>query len=306
MKTRYSILIICLLALIATGCKKENNGRIRIFAENMRNGSKILINPDDPSDAYWVTGETIAINGTSYEIKEDDDGYYLEGVNTLATAIYPGSGDEYNDIEVNGNEVVLKRLTVNFLDEGYGNINVVFPMAAVPNDDDQLFFSHLTGGLKITLEAPDHAIEVASVKIVAQGTSQPTNLSVNGVTATARWAVQGPTLPHGEVGDMEDDYNAAYACEMNIDFVTTGMRWNEYDELVPYVSPGITLYGDTYGNHDSRTFYVPITINSIQYLTVTGYSNTGEQLFHVTKDLGEGNHNIVPNTMYTVPPIQIN
>ena len=120
MKTRYSILIISLLALFATGCKKENNGRIRIFAENMRGDSKIQIDPEDPNNSCWVAGEYISIGGTNYEINEDDEGFYIQCDNLSGTAIYPGSGDEYNDIEVIGSEVVIKRLTVNFLDEGSG------------------------------------------------------------------------------------------------------------------------------------------------------------------------------------------
>ena len=306
MKTRYSIFIICLLALIATGCKKESNGRIRIFAENMRNDSKILIDPEDIDESTWALGESILIGGSAYEICEDEYGFYINGVvATNGTAIYPGSGDDYNDIEVSGSEVVLKRLAVNFIsDNGFiseTQHSVVFPMAAVLNDDDdELHFQHLTGGLMLTLQVNSQPVEVASVKIVAQSASTVQNLGVNfgENSVTARWAVQGPTLPHGEVGENEDDYNAAYACEMNINFTNTDNGTE------------VTRFGATI-SYDGLTFCVPITINSLHSLTVTGYSSAGAQLFHITKDLLDENDSpveipILRNTMYTIPTIEIN
>lgn len=304
MKTRYSILIICLLALFATGCKKESNSRIRIFAENMRGDSKIIVDYEEDEDgnrsftSSWVAGEYISIGGINYEINEDDEGFYIQCDYLQGTAIYPGSGDEYNDIEVNGTEVVLKRLTVNFIsDWGYVSETqhkVVFPMVAVPSND-QLLFKHLTGGLMLTLQATDHTVDVASVKIVAQGTAPFTNLGENGFTA--RWEVQGPTLPHGEVGETTGDYNAAYACEMNVDFTKT-------DNGTGVTTSGVSIFGDYY-YQESLSFCVPITISSFSSITVTGYSSTGAQLFHVTKDLTSSPITILRNTMYTVPPIEI-
>ena len=307
MKTRYSFLLIFLLALMATGCKKEYNGRVRIFAENMRNDSKILIDPEYIDEATWVAEETILIGGRTYEIcGNEDDGFYIEDVpeNASGIAIYPGGGDNYNDIEVIGNEVNIRRLAVSFLGESNNVQEVVFPMVAALNGD-QLHFKHLTAGLKVTLVAPDHPIDLASVKIVAQAQNleQSDIIEVNGMTA--RWAVQGPSVPHGDVGSATGNYPAAFACEMNIDVLTISERYNEYNESVPFRYPGITLYGDEYGNHDSRSFCVPITIKKLRYITVTGYSYSGTQLFHVTKDLGS-DQVINRNTMYTVPPIEIN
>ena len=183
-------------------------------------------------------------------------------------------------------------------------------MAATANGD-QLYFKHLTAGLSITLVAPEYEIEVASIKIVAQSTDpEMSNVVVNDddIAVTARWSVQGPTLPHGDVGEATADYPASCASEMNIDFVTTIPTWNEDDECVPYLYPALTLHGSEY-YRPRHTFYVPITINSLRYLTVTGYSTTGAQLFHVTKDLcpEEGDHEIAieANKMYTLPDIMI-
>jgi len=210
--------------------------------------------------------------------------------------------------------VVIKRLMIDFHNysiednEGndsyyyyYGAESVVFPMAASATaNSSQLHFNHLTGGLKITLEKNTYdRIDIASIKIVAQSGATVQNLSANGVTA--RWEVQGPALPHGEIGDMEDDYVAAHACEMNFDFATTQYVYdNSLQDYVLTTTSGITMnyWGDT------RTFCVPITLSSLQYLTVTGYSASGEQLFHVTKDLGS-DQTITRNHMYTVPTIQI-
>ena len=93
---------------------------------------------------------------------------------------------------------------------------------------------------------------------------------------------------------------------MNIDFITTdytGM-WMEQDEYwveVPTHYPGLTL--SPYYYNEPKTFYIPITISSLRYLTVIGYSSTGSQLFNVTKDLGSA-RTIEPNHMYTIPTIE--
>ena len=318
MKTRYSILIICLLALFATGCKKENNGHIRIFTENMRGDSKILINPNEIDHSTWMLGEYIAINGNPYMIDEDLDngGYCLNGVNAVGNmlAIYPAGSFGGNDIVVSNNEVILNRLTVNFCryeiadNEGGGNWyyyynaeDVVFPMSATAaQGSDQLLFNHLTAGLMLTLSNNTSSNKnIASIKIVAQSDNTVNHLdAVNGVTA--RWAVQGPTLPQGDIGDIDDDYLASYACEMNFDFTTTREDWdNTIDDLALTTTSGVTLWSS-----DDLTFCVPITISSFSSLTITGYSSTGNQLFHVTKDLTSP-ITILRNTMYTVPPIEI-
>lgn len=308
MKTRYSIIIICLLALFATGCKKDNNGHIRIFAEKMKSDSKILIHPDHLDEASWVVGETISINGTPYSIYEDDDngGFCLNGVTESGAmlAIYPGNSFGNNDIEVNSNEVVLKRLTVHIRDyyynEDYRWGEVVFPMSATAAaGSDQLLFNHLTGGLIVTLVNGTYSnIDIASIKIVAQSNNEIQNLNANNVTA--RWAVQGPALPHGEVGEEVNDYCAKNVSEMNFDFMTTQEVWDY--SIYEYVLT--TTSGATIGESNDLTFCVPITINSLRYLTITGYSANGTQMFHVTKDLG-AEQTISASTMYTLPSITI-
>lgn len=317
MKTRYSILIISLLALFATGCKKENNGHIRIFTENMKGDSKILINPYDIVHSTWVAGEYIAINGNPYMISVDEDngGFCLDGVNAEGSmlAIYPAGSFGGDDIVVNNNEVILKRLTINFCNydiedmEGddnyyyyYGAEKVVFPMMATADaGSDRLLFNHLTGGLKVTLENDSYYdIDIASIKIVAQSDNALQNLGVNGVTA--RWAVQGPALPHGEVGEEECDYLAANVSEMNFDFTTTRYDWddNVWEDVLTTVS-GMTAQGS-----GESSFCVPITISSLRYITIIGYSANGSPIFHVTKDLGTET-TISVNTMYTLPNIII-
>ena len=307
MKTRYSILIICLLALFATGCKKENNGRIRIFAEHLKDDSKILIDPEDVNEATWLVGEYIAINGTPYKIKEDANGFYLDGVSATGNllAIYPGSSSEGNDIVIDNNEVILKRLTIRVIDddinENYGLEEVVFPMVATGNSsNDQLLFNHLAGGLIFDLVNNSYSeIELASLKIVAQSNSEVQHLGTNSVTV--RWAVQGPALPHGEVGEVEDDFNAAYASEMNFDFTYTYRYYDNYlHEEVSNTMPVLNI-----GESSTYSICVPITISSLSSLTVTGYSTTGEQLFHVTKDLATTPATINRGTMYTIPDIII-
>ena len=302
MKTRYSIYALCLLALMATGCKKENNGRVGIVAENMRSDSKIVIDLDNINSATWLAGEYIDVNGTPHVIRQDAEGFYLSGINETGSvvAVYPGSSTGGNDVVVSNNEVVIKRLTINRTSPNYYE-EVVFPMVATASAvGDQLLFKHITAGLKLTLVNRTYSpMELASVKIVAQSTNRLQNLTVDGVTA--RWAVQGPALPPGQVGEREDDYSAANACEMNFDFATT---YSDYGYAEPTKSsttvPSVTIWN----GGGWFPFCVPITVSSLRYLTVIGYDPNGAQLFYKTKDLG-AEMTLSSNNMYIIPNIEI-
>ena len=88
---------------------------------------------------------------------------------------------------------------------------------------------------------------------------------------------------------------------MNFDFTTTREDWdNTIDDWALTTTSGVTLWSS-----DDLTFCVPITISSFSSLTITGYSSTGNQLFHVTKEDLTPPITILSNTMYTVPTINI-
>ena len=288
MRTKYLTLGLCLLALLAAGCKKESN-RIRILAEGMTRGGKVYVTPTNINNATWVADEIINLNGTNCTIYSRNNDFYID-VDSRPTgdfcAVYPGGSFGGNNVTVtnsnaSGASITLNRLVINFHDGGH---DIAFPMAAVAADGNQLMFSHLTGGLQLTLEAAT-ACNVATVKVITYGAGAASPVVINEVPYTVSWAGQGPTVPAGDVGGIEGDFDVKYASEMVFDMKTNG-------------TGGVSV------GTDPVTFCVPVTVNGIRRLTVKGYASDGTELFSKTKELS--NINIARNTMYNVPVIQIN
>jgi hypothetical protein len=291
MKTNKFIAIM-LLGVLATACSKDGNNRLTLLAEGFTNGnSKVLINdPNHPDGgATWITDETIKLNGNVYSIALDGEDYRLKDNNGQfvgsqsgdMTALYPGSSFGGNDVTVDDDTIILNRLVVNMKNDGKQEI--AFPMVAkAAADETDLYFYHLSGGIQVTLHA-NTAVDIASLKIVAQSTTEVNNIAYNGVTA--RWAVQGPSMPTGNVGQNGDVVDVRYISEMNFDLKR---GTNNY----------VTVNGDL-------VFCVPITIASMKKLVFTGYDVNGAQLFHVTKTF-DSDVEVVRNKMYTVPIINVN
>lgn len=293
MKTNKFIAIM-LLGVLATACSKDDNNRLTLLAEGFTNGnSKVLIDPTNiPAGATWIIGETIKLNGTErYIAKDNRDEYrlknsledegYVESLNEQMTALYPGDSFSGNDVTVGDDEIVLNRLVVKMNSDG--KQEMAFPMVAKADaGEDDLFFHHLSGGIQVTLHA-NTAVDIASLKIVAQSTEEVYNLGYDGVTA--RWAVQGPSMPTGNVGQNGDEEDVRYISEMNFDLKS---GTNNY----------VTVDGDL-------VFCVPITIASMKKLVFTGYDVNGAQLFHVTKTFDD-DVTVERNKMYTVPIINVN
>ena len=287
-----------LLGVLATACSKDDNNRLTLLAEGFTNGnSKVLINdPNHPDGgATWITGEKIKLNGTVYYIGQDDkseyrlknsleDAEYVEPLNEQMTALYPGSSFGGNDVTVNSSEIVLNRLVVKMNSDG--TQEMAFPMVAKADAGaDDLFFYHLSGGIQVWLHA-NTAVDIASLKIVAQNTEAVDNLDNLGYDGvTARWAVQGPSMPTGNIGDNGPEVNVKYISEMNFDLKSGTNNYVTVD--------------------DELVFCVPITIASMNKLVITGYDVNGAQLFHVSKDFDD-EVVVVRNKMYTVPPINVN
>lgn len=286
-----------LLGVLATACSKDGNNRLTLLAEGFTNGnSKVLINPNIPDGgATWIIGEKIKLNNDVYYIGQDDkneyrlknsleDAEYVEPLNEQMTALYPGSSFGGNDVTVNSNEIILNRLVVKMNSDGTQE-KIAFPMVAkAAAGEDDLFFRHLSGGIQVKLHATS-PVNVASLKIVAQSTAEVDNIDTLGVTA--RWAVQGPSMPTGNIGENGPEVNVKYISEMNFD-----------------LKSGTNNYASIAANGD-LVFCVPITIASMKKLVFTGYDVNGAQLFHVTKDFGS-DVTVKRNKMYTVPIINVN
>lgn len=300
MKTNKFIAIM-LLGVLATACSKDGNNRLTLLAEGMNAGdSKVQINPGNiPDGAQWVPGETILFNNTEYPIIEDGGRYYIDvPVGDAAYAMYPGNSTfDGNNVTVdfNNHEIVLDSLTVRMLDGGLQQM--AFPMAGrYEANATNIYFYHLTAGLKLTLENNTGSDKhVASLKVVAQSDQHVENLSFDGQDAswdhtfTARWAKQCPTVPVGNVGTNGETVYAS-ASEMNFN-LKSGETGNN----------PVTLAAE----NGQVSFCIPVTITSIKRLAVTGYDPNGAELFHVVKDFGT-NIGVERNRMYTVPPINVN
>lgn len=287
---RTIILILPLCLLFAVGCKKDNS-RISIFAENMSGDSKVWVDPAQVNGATWLEGETVNLNGDVYTIAIDDNGFYLSNTAELTSnlyAIYPTSlqADGNNIAVVNNNStgtITINSLAVNFTGNGH---EVVFPMASTAEaGSDKLLFDHLTGGMRVTL-ANATATTVASVKMITYGDEAIPPVALDGITVTTQWASQGPTVPMGDVGQIEGDQDIKYSCEMSFAMQTNG-------------EAGVTI-----PDGGNITFCVPVTVRSVKRLTVIGYASDGSVLFTKTKSFT--NAQIDRNHMYSLPTIQIN
>lgn len=292
------------MATLAISCGKDkDNARLRILAENMSGSSaKVLVDPSDVNNASWVDGEFINLNGQQKEIMLDgtDGVYYLTNVESLGEpttyyAVYPGDDDYYNDVTVTNNngtgEVVLNRLAIRF--EGSNSHHVIFPMVATANaDDNTLPFRHLTAGFKMKLiNGTTSPKNLASVKIIAQSATSVTNLGLTDIDYTARWAVQGPAVPSGEVGSNTTDMNVSYSSEMNFDLKSGA---NDF----------VTI-----NDGGNISFCIPVTISSVRYLTIVGYNTNGTEMFQIHKNLcpsDQGEIALERNKMYIIPDITIN
>lgn len=293
------ILTIALLLATLAGCGKDNDGRIRVFADKMSNGnSKVLINPDQISDgAQWVAGEDqILLNNIPYEVQENGNGYYIQTndesiISGPIVAFYPGTGFGGNDIDIVDDTIKLNRLVVEFTDDGQ---KIAFPMVATAQASDEqhaeeLHFRHLTGGLRINLHNEGNAeVNLASVKIVAKSNtyapplSYPDDNVTNEETYTAKWAVHGPSVPTGSIGGNGDEVDVNYTSEMNFDFKSSVYNY-------------VTVNGDL-------SFCIPVTISYVDKLVVTGYDVNGNVLFNKVKDLPHVQ--VVRNHMYDTPVIK--
>ena len=307
MKTRYSIIIISLLTLLATGCKKDNN-RIRLLVEPM-NPSKVLINSAYP-DGAWGVGETINVNGQNCTIQQHNEGYYyIEATTSLPNmvALYPAAiNTGGNEVEVanstSSHSITLHSLAVNFHDDDNngvldGSYEVCFPMAAVATTgSSSLQFRHLTAGLELTLRSSGTPRTITKLKIRLYGQNAIAPLAhpdADGTSITTRWAVNGPLVPYvywEGVYNGNSSLEIMYADEMVFPMLTNGVS----GVIIP--TGGIT-------------FRVPATPCNISEIDIVGYGVQGEQIFFKQRQLIPNDAGAYPllerNILYPVPTIEI-
>ena len=299
---QFSIFNFIVLALLFVGCTKEeeNADRINIFSEGMNaNGSKVFIpsnNDGTPNanGATWVAGERVNLNGTPRTITSDGDGRFSLPVAPLSEmmyAVYPATTASGGDTitvtnnNASGTTITIKSLAVDFRDGGH---RIIFPMAAKADaNSGSLLFNHLTGALRLTLaNSSNSGIVVDHLKVVVQDNAAASPVDRgDGVSHTVRWAVQGPTMPGGDVG-ISGDLEVSYSSEMYFNMQTSG-------------NAGVTVPAN-----GSISFCVPVTVNHVKRISITGYDANGVQLFSKVKELNS--FEIKVNYMYNIPSFNIN
>lgn len=295
MKTKI-IMMTALLALLAAGCGKEGDGRIRILAENMTaasNGSKVMIDPAAPVNGEkWVAGETIKVNTTNLTISGDDANGYSVGpytgalVNGAIYAVYPGSNFGGNEVTIDNSNpatpsITLTTLRVDFVTGGH---KVAFPMGAkADGETSSILFKHLTAGFQLTLNAASE-VTMTKLKVIVygDGPAAPVTNAVDGVSYTVAWAQQGPAVPVGPTGSITDR-NVGYASEMNFDLYNNG-------------TSGVTFSGE-------KKLCIPVTLATVNRITVIGYNGSNE-VFSKTSSVPGAT--LVRNKIYPVAAIQVN
>ena len=162
MKT--GLLPLLAAAMLAAGCTKEARvPGLRILEEGMNGGSKVIIDPSNPTRNSWVEGETIGIfdgqNAAEYEIKKTESGdFYVDytGRDGDIVAWYPYSAITYGDLAIgdyvshyptNVNSVTVPfRFDQQPIDDG--KLKVDLQMVAFANaGGGSLMFRHVTGAL---------------------------------------------------------------------------------------------------------------------------------------------------------------
>ena len=295
MKTKI-IMMTALLALLAAGCGKEGDGRIRILAENMTaasNGSKVMINPDAPVNGeQWVSGEYIKVNGSTLLISGNDgDGYSVAKytgalVNNAIYAVYPGSSFGGNSVTIDNSNPATPSITLTTLDVDFvtGGHKVAFPMGAkADGETSSILFKHLTAGFQLTLNAASE-VTMTKLKVIVygDGPAAPVTDAVDGVSYTVAWAQQGPAVPVGPTGTITDR-NVSYASEMNFNLKTSG-------------ASGVTFSGE-------KKLCIPVTLAKVNRITVIGY-NGDNVVFSKTSEASGAQ--LVRNKIYPVAAIQVN
>jgi hypothetical protein len=298
MKTKI-IMMTALLALLATGCGKDN-GRYRLFAENMTaaGDTKLLVNPSDLV-TKWLEGENINVNGTVAPIAKDGSNYVVDVQSEVDAStlycIYPGTTNANGNVVAvtnnssSGGTITLSQLAVNF--HSNGSHEVIFPMAAKATASaENMEFKHLTAGFRFSLSSASE-MEIHTFKVYVYCSGAATGVNPGSIASyTVKWANEGlmPLTPIGEIGSITDRAQS-YGSEMVFGMMTEGVD-------------GVTI------NSTPKQFCVPLNLcsgNKVKRITVVGLGSTGDMLFAKTIGFGDTGITIARNKMYPVRAIAL-
>ncbi len=269
-----AVLIVTMAAWAQTSVSTDS-----AFRSAIANGANIIVTGGltGSSIGVWMESNT----GTFTSGYSSHNGYDPA---TIFTSDFP--------LVINNNtdagSVVIHSLTVNF---AAGGQKVYFPMAATAaKNAGTMIFRHLTGGLKLTLKnKKTSGLNVAKLVVTV------TNVSNEGAIykdLKPEW-VGGmlPALPEEEIGNISGDPGAEFVSTMTL-YLRDEV--NAYKQLAAKDSSG-----------DELVFCMPMLAKSVRYLRITGYDDSGNQIFTTPQKVIENPFDVARNIMYTIPTINI-
>ena len=153
-------------ALLAS-CQKENVDaqRLELVAEGMSGNQKTYV---DGVHTYWMDGDLVSINGTTYTVSADASAASISGsfnsgttyVGVFPAGIMTGHSGSTVNLSLPG--------TYTYREDGSGHQVLDAPMAAYGTPSDgKLFFNHLTAALAVQVknEATGSAIVLDSIVV---------------------------------------------------------------------------------------------------------------------------------------------
>ena len=145
--------IVLIGSALLASCQKENLDaqRLELVAEGMSGNQKTYV---DGVHTYWMDGDRVYINGTTYEISVSGSAATISGSFSSGTTyygIYPASAYRSND----GNDYSISMpATYHYQVDGSGRQVLDVPMAAYGTPSGgKLYFKHLTGAMQMQIDA---------------------------------------------------------------------------------------------------------------------------------------------------------
>ncbi|MBQ8703599.1 MAG: hypothetical protein IJ524_04430 [Bacteroidales bacterium] len=148
-------------------CQKENVDaqRLELVAEGMGGNQKTYV---DGVHTYWMDGDLVSINGTTYTVSADGSAASISGsfnsgttyVGVFPAGIMTGHSGSTVNLSLPG--------TYTYREDGSGHHVLDAPMAAYGTPSDgKLFFNHLTAALEVQVknEATAYAIVLDSIVV---------------------------------------------------------------------------------------------------------------------------------------------
>lgn len=154
---KWGALPLLAVAMLAAGCTKEATvPGLQIFEEGMTtgNGSKVLVNPSNPTHNTWKDWDYIRVfylgTAGNYQVLKSSDNYYIDydpTSNGAFVACYPTSGG-YSSVTTDSVTMNNIHARLDYPDGYNGNVDVLFPMVAFGDENStSLTFQHVTGAI---------------------------------------------------------------------------------------------------------------------------------------------------------------